>query len=74
MGHMDGYGDAAAGLRGFLRAAGGCAVLDGGLATELEAHGADLQDELWSAGCLVSAPHLIRKVRHADTRKTRMHI
>ncbi|KAK3165594.1 hypothetical protein QOZ80_1AG0035170 [Eleusine coracana subsp. coracana] len=57
--------DAAAGLRGFLRGAGGFAVLDGGLATELEAHGADLQDELWSANCLVSAPHLIRKV-HLD--------
>ncbi|KAK3162091.1 hypothetical protein QOZ80_1BG0085260 [Eleusine coracana subsp. coracana] len=65
MEHIDGYGDAAAGLRGFLRGAGGFAVLDGGLATELEAHGADLQDELWSANCLVSAPHLIRKV-HLD--------
>ncbi|TVU34935.1 hypothetical protein EJB05_16793, partial [Eragrostis curvula] len=65
MGRGDGFGDAAAALRGFLRVAGGCAVLDGGLATELEAHGAELRDELWSANCLVSAPHLIRKV-HLD--------
>uniref|UniRef100_A0A0D9V6B1 homocysteine S-methyltransferase n=1 Tax=Leersia perrieri TaxID=77586 RepID=A0A0D9V6B1_9ORYZ len=57
--------DAAGALRRFVREAGGCAVVDGGLATELEEHGADLQDELWSARCLVSAPHLIRKV-HLD--------
>uniref|UniRef100_A0A0E0JPA8 Hcy-binding domain-containing protein n=1 Tax=Oryza punctata TaxID=4537 RepID=A0A0E0JPA8_ORYPU len=54
--------DAAGVLRRFVRDAGGCAVVDGGLATELEAHGADLQDEIWSARCLVSAPHLTRKV------------
>lgn len=58
-GDVDG---AAGALRQFVREAGGCAVVDGGLATELEAHGADLHDELWSASCLVSAPHLIRKV------------
>ncbi|XP_015699220.1 homocysteine S-methyltransferase 4-like [Oryza brachyantha] len=57
--------DAAGALRRFVREAGGCAVVDGGLATELEAHGADLRDELWSARCLLSAPHLIRKV-HLD--------
>ncbi|BAD82075.1 putative homocysteine S-methyltransferase 4 [Oryza sativa Japonica Group] len=61
-GDVDG---AAGALRRFVREAGGCAVVDGGLATELEAHGADLHDELWSASCLVSAPHLIRKV-HLD--------
>ncbi|KAG0539603.1 hypothetical protein BDA96_03G336800 [Sorghum bicolor] len=55
----------AAALRGFVREAGGCAVVDGGLGTELEAHGADLHDALWSAKCLASAPHLIRKV-HLD--------
>ncbi|CAO2178063.1 unnamed protein product [Urochloa humidicola] len=61
-----GSGDAAGALRGFLReAVGGCAVVDGGLAPELEAHGADLQDALWSAKCLATAPHLIRKV-HLD--------
>lgn len=46
----------------FLRQAGGSAVVDGGLATELERHGADLNDPLWSAKCLLTSPHLIRKV------------
>lgn len=63
MGRGDGYDDAAGALRGLVREAGECLVLDGALGTELEAHGADLQDELWSASCLVSAPHIIRKVR-----------
>ncbi|XXG68037.1 hypothetical protein AAC387_Pa06g1228 [Persea americana] len=49
----------------FLRDLGGCAVIDGGLATELERNGADLNDPLWSAKCLISSPHLIRKV-HLD--------
>ncbi|PIN04447.1 Homocysteine S-methyltransferase [Handroanthus impetiginosus] len=49
----------------FLRQCGGCAVIDGGLATELERHGADLNDPLWSAKCLISSPHLIRRV-HLD--------
>ncbi|KAI4349480.1 hypothetical protein L6164_010064 [Bauhinia variegata] len=49
----------------FLRQAGGTAVVDGGLATELERHGADLNDPLWSAKCLLSSPHLIREV-HLD--------
>ncbi|KQK09990.1 homocysteine S-methyltransferase 4 [Brachypodium distachyon] len=65
MGRGDGYDDAAGALRGLVREAGECLVLDGALGTELEAHGADLQDELWSASCLVSAPHIIRKV-HLD--------
>lgn len=46
----------------FLRQAGGAAVIDGGLATELERHGADLNDPLWSAKCLLTSPHLIRAV------------
>jgi len=46
----------------FLRQAGGSAVVDGGLATELERQGADLNDPLWSAKCLLTSPHLIRKV------------
>ncbi|KAK9146616.1 hypothetical protein Sjap_006519 [Stephania japonica] len=41
------------------------AVVDGGLATELERHGADLNDPLWSAKCLLTTPHLITKV-HLD--------
>ncbi|PKI51255.1 homocysteine S-methyltransferase 2 [Punica granatum] len=49
----------------FLHQAGGYAVIDGGLATELERHGADLNDPLWSAKCLLTSPHLIRSV-HLD--------
>lgn len=47
----------------FLRECGGVAVIDGGLATELERHGADLNDPLWSAKCILTSPHLIRTVR-----------
>ncbi|KAF3340640.1 katanin p80 subunit-like protein [Carex littledalei] len=39
---------------------GGCTVIDDGLAIELEANGADLNDPLWSAKGLISS-HLIRK-------------
>ncbi|KAF3455647.1 hypothetical protein FNV43_RR00286 [Rhamnella rubrinervis] len=49
----------------FLNKCGGYAVLDGGFATELERHGADLNDPLWSAKCLISSPHLVRRV-HLD--------
>ncbi|KAF8392341.1 hypothetical protein HHK36_022683 [Tetracentron sinense] len=49
----------------FLQQSGGYAVIDGGLATELERHGADLNDPLWSAKCLISSSHLIRRV-HLD--------
>ena len=46
--------------------AGRCAVvLDGALATELEARGADLRDPLWSARVLLEQPSLIRAV-HDD--------
>jgi homocysteine S-methyltransferase len=40
-------------------------VLDGALATELEGRGADLNDPLWSAKCLLEQPDLIRQV-HLD--------
>ncbi|MEE9132947.1 MAG: homocysteine S-methyltransferase [Gemmatimonadota bacterium] len=43
----------------------GIVVLDGGLATALEAHGYDLDDELWSAKVLLEEPDLIRQV-HLD--------
>ncbi len=43
----------------------GAMVLDGGLATELEHRGCDLNDALWSARLLVENPDLIRQV-HAD--------
>lgn len=39
-------------------------ILDGGLATELERRGADLDDPLWSAGVLLKDPDLIRAVHH----------
>ncbi|KAL3812584.1 hypothetical protein ACJIZ3_013852 [Penstemon smallii] len=57
--------DASTFITSFLRQCGGSAVIDGGLATELERHGADLNDPLWSAKCLISSPHLIRRV-HLD--------
>ncbi|RAL45137.1 hypothetical protein DM860_015543 [Cuscuta australis] len=49
----------------FLQKSGGVGVVDGGLATELERHGANLNDPLWSAKCLLDSPHLIRAV-HLD--------
>ncbi|KAG2306633.1 hypothetical protein Bca52824_026381 [Brassica carinata] len=49
----------------FLEKCGGYAVVDGGFATELERHGADIKDPLWSAKCLITSPHLVTKV-HLD--------
>ena len=46
----------------FIGKCGGYVVIDGGFATELERHGADLNDPLWSAKCLVDSPHLVRRV------------
>lgn len=43
----------------------GFVVLDGGLATTLEADGHDLNDELWSARILLENPEAIRQV-HSD--------
>ena len=43
----------------------GAAVLDGGLATELEARGLDLDDPLWSARALIDAPEVVAAV-HRD--------
>ena len=48
----------------FLEAQGSL-LLDGGLATALEARGADLDDPLWSARMLLEDPGLIREV-HGD--------
>ncbi len=51
------------GVSGLLRAmAGGPVVLDGGLATLLEAHGHDLSSALWSARLLVDEPAAITAV------------
>ncbi|KAL8052859.1 hypothetical protein ABFX02_05G032700 [Erythranthe guttata] len=49
-------------LDDLLEKAGGCAVVDGGFATQLERHGALINDPLWSALCLIKDPHLITKV------------
>lgn len=57
-----GIGKESAILEDFLEKAGGCAVLDGGFATQLERHGATINDPLWSALCLIKDPHLIKKV------------
>ena len=43
----------------------GFVLLDGALATELEARGADLRHALWSAKILVERPEMIRAV-HLD--------
>lgn len=40
-------------------------TVDGALATELEAHGCDLTDSLWSAKVLLEQPELIKRV-HRD--------
>ena len=48
-----------------LLAEQGFVILDGGLATELEQRGADLDHFLWSAKLLAEAPELIRAV-HLD--------
>lgn len=48
-----------------LLAERGTIVLDGGLATELEARGANLRDALWSARLLVEDPDAIRAVHAA---------
>jgi homocysteine S-methyltransferase len=40
-------------------------ILDGGLATAMEARGCDLKDDLWSARVLMEDPDLIRQV-HMD--------
>lgn len=49
----------------FMSEEDGVAILDGGLATELENRGADLTDSLWSAKCLLENPGLVRQV-HLD--------
>jgi homocysteine S-methyltransferase len=45
--------------------AGGPVILDGGLATELEARGHDLSDRLWSARLLMTDPEAIEAVHLA---------
>ena len=43
----------------------GFMMLDGGLATTLEAHGCDLDDPLWSARALLESPAIIKDVHRA---------
>lgn len=43
----------------------GVVILDGGLASELEARGADLRDDLWSARLLRDDPELLQQVHRA---------
>ncbi|XAR61178.1 Homocysteine S-methyltransferase [Bertholletia excelsa] len=62
---MLGNGGPSSLLSDFLRELGGVAIVDGGFATELERHGADLNDPLWSARCLLTSPDLVRRV-HLD--------
>lgn len=57
-----GIGKETAILDDFVEKAGGCAVMDGGFATQLEKHGASINDPLWSALCLIKDPDLIKKV------------
>ncbi|XP_073131515.1 homocysteine S-methyltransferase 1 [Henckelia pumila] len=49
-------------LEDLLEKSGGCAVVDGGFATQLERHGASINDPLWSALCLIKDPNLIKRV------------
>ncbi len=42
----------------------GVVILDGGMATELERRGADLNDPLWSAKVLLETPQLIEQVHY----------
>ncbi|MBT2533291.1 homocysteine S-methyltransferase [Arthrobacter sp. ISL-48] len=45
--------------------AGADLIVDGALATELEAHGCNLEDALWSAKVLLEQPQLVKRV-HRD--------
>jgi homocysteine S-methyltransferase len=53
------------GLVGFAVPGDTALIVDGGLATELEARGHDLSDALWSARLLVDAPQEITAVHEA---------
>ncbi|KAL0848694.1 hypothetical protein Bca101_021941 [Brassica carinata] len=49
-------------IKELLKQTGGYAIIDGGLATEFERHGANLNDPLWSSKCLLTSPHIIHTV------------
>ncbi|XAR52404.1 Homocysteine S-methyltransferase [Bertholletia excelsa] len=48
-------------LEDLIAKAGGCAVVGGGFATQLEKHGASINDSLWSAVCLIKGPGLAKE-------------
>ncbi|KAM1369718.1 hypothetical protein ACFX15_039546 [Malus domestica] len=52
-------------LEDVIKKARGCAVVDGGCSTQLERHGAAINNHLWSAVCLIKQPDLIKRV-HVD--------
>ncbi|CAM6106567.1 unnamed protein product [Calypogeia fissa] len=45
-----------------LTKCGGCAVIDGGMAVQLEHYGARLLNPLWTALCLITNPAAVRQV------------
>ncbi|BBN17228.1 homocysteine S-methyltransferase [Marchantia polymorpha subsp. ruderalis] len=45
-----------------LRNSGGSAVIDGGFAVQLEHHGAEVKNPLWTALCLITSPDLVSRV------------
>ncbi|MED6148592.1 Nuclear SAM-dependent mono-and asymmetric methyltransferase [Stylosanthes scabra] len=49
-------------LQDLIASCGGCAVTDGGFATQIEAHGVSINDPLWSAICLIKDPNVIKQV------------
>ncbi|XP_010556372.1 PREDICTED: homocysteine S-methyltransferase 1-like [Tarenaya hassleriana] len=60
-------------LEDLIEKCGGCAVVDGGFATQLESHGAAINDPLWSAVCLIRNPELIKRV-HLEYLEAGAHI
>ncbi|KAH7282861.1 hypothetical protein KP509_35G050600 [Ceratopteris richardii] len=60
-------------FQNLLKQSGGCLVVDGGLATHLEHLGANINDPLWSALCLIKNPELVRQV-HREYLEAGAHI
>ncbi|XP_010263693.1 PREDICTED: homocysteine S-methyltransferase 1-like isoform X2 [Nelumbo nucifera] len=62
LGTVTGAGATTTSLEDLIERAGGCAIVDGGFATQLEKHGASINDPLWSALCLIKDPELVKRV------------
>ncbi|KAL2613379.1 hypothetical protein R1flu_025071 [Riccia fluitans] len=58
-------GHAFSNVADLVRNSGGCAVIDGGFAVQLEHHGAQVKTPLWTALCLITSPELVTQV-HRD--------